>query len=68
MSDETTPESEPVIPEAAVELPVMDISAPPEVVEHRLGQFGVHGSPDVSGYGTAKPTAKAAPKRPQVRR
>ena len=29
----------------------MDISAPPEVVEHRLGQFGVHGSPDVSGYG-----------------
>lgn len=22
-----------------------------EVVEHRLGQFGVHGSPDVSGYG-----------------
>ena len=42
---------EPVVPEAVVEIPLNDVSGRPDVVEQRLGQFGVHGSPDVSGYG-----------------
>lgn len=35
-----------------LELPVTDVSAgAPEIVAQRVGQFGVVGSPDVSGYG-----------------
>lgn len=53
MTDETpeTPETQEVSsPGAGLELPLTDISKP-DIVETRLGQFGIHGSPDVSGYG-----------------
>ncbi len=51
MSDEKSTPPQPVVPETAVGIPLSDVTAPPVVVEHRLGQFGVHGTPDVSGYG-----------------
>ena len=51
MSDDTGEQTPAVLEtESGLELPLTDISRP-DVVETRLGQFGIHGSPDVSGYG-----------------
>lgn len=51
MSDDTSDQTPAVLEtEAGLELPLTDISRP-DVVETRLGQFGIHDSPDVSGYG-----------------
>lgn len=51
MSDDTGEQTPAVLEtESGLELPLTDISRP-DVVETPLGQFGIHGSPDVSGYG-----------------
>lgn len=52
LDPQETPEVLPVTPVDAVEIPLADVSgAGPDLVEVRVGAFGVHGSPDVSGYG-----------------
>lgn len=54
-SDETPGTASEEAPQARpgdLELPLTDVSAgAPEIVSSRMGQFGIHGSPDVSGYG-----------------
>ena len=52
MTENNDAAATPEPPAGAVELPLTDVSAgSPEIIEERVGQFGVHGSPDVSGYG-----------------